>query len=322
MTDKYLLISVVVPIYKVEKYLRQCLDSLAAQTYPNVEVILMDDGSPDNCPQICDEYVSKNARFRVIHQPHSGLTTITRLNAIKEAQGSLLTFVDGDDWVEPDYLSYLYKLRTTHNADICVCAPYGMGSLYMFYKKPLVVNSVQALQIMCTDKFYAGYLWNKLYSKTYWQNLQLPPQNMFEDIYFNSQIFSKVSKIVFAPKRLYHYRIVRGSVSHRGFQENKLFFFTLTENMKRWAVDHQHMRTCCWITNTQLIAYLRNWIHYFRSNSKTKDLKTKLQKTCPSISFYFKLDKYFFYKWITLLWLLMDNLVADFYAVFLRKKEC
>lgn len=321
MANKYPLISIIVPIYKVEKYLHQCLDSLSAQTYPNYEVILMDDGSPDSCPQICDEYAAKNEHFKVIHQPHSGLTTATRLNAIVVAKGTLLAFVDGDDWVEPDYLSYLYKLRIQYQADISVCAPFGMGSLYMWHKKPIMADVGQALQIMCTDKFYAGYVWNKLYPKEYWKNLQLPPQNMFEDVYFNAQIFPKAHKVVFSPKRLYRYRIVQGSISHRGFQENKLFLFKITENIKQWAEAQQEIKTYCWITSTQWMAYWRNWVHYFRSKSKSKELRTKLQQTRPLLRWYFKLDKYFFYKWFSICWLLIDCLVGDFYAVFVRKKS-
>lgn len=314
------LISIIVPIYKVEKYLRKCLDSLAAQTYPNFEVILMDDGSPDNCPLICDEYAAKNKHFHVMHQLNSGLPT-TRLNAVAIAQGEFLAFVDGDDWVEPDYLSYLYQLRTNYQTDIAVCAPYGMGSLYMLRKKPFVVGTAKALQIICSDKFYAGYVWNKLYPKQFWLNLQLPPQNMFEDVCFNSQLFPKAKKIVFASKRLYHYRIVQGSMSHRGFQENKLFLYTLTENIKKWTKTHHELYAYCWITSTQLMAYWRNWIHYLRSNCKNKELKEKLQKTCPSLLWYFKLDKYLLYKWFSILWLFANHLTGDFYTVFLRKKD-
>ena len=164
MTLNSPLISVIVPIYQIEKYLTTCLDSLAAQTYPNFEVILVDDGSSDNCPQICDKYAAKDARFKVIHQKNSG-SVLARINAIPYTQGKLLAFVDGDDWIEPDYLSYLYDLRTNYQADISVCAPFGIGSLYMFGKKPFVADVAHALRIMCADKFYAGYIWNKLYRK-------------------------------------------------------------------------------------------------------------------------------------------------------------
>lgn len=319
MLNKYPLISVIVPVYKVERYLRQCLDSLASQTYPNFEVLLMDDGSPDHCPQICDEYVAKDPHFRVVHQANAG-SVVARLNAISVSQGELLAFVDGDDWVEPDYLAYLYELRANYQADISVCAPFGMGSLYMFYKKPFAVEIAKALQIMSTDKFYAGYMWNKLYPKTFWKDLQLPPQNMFEDFCFNSQIFPKAQKIVFSSKRLYHYRIVQGSISHQEFQENKLFFFTLTENLKKWAISHEEMRTYWWITGTQLIAYVRNRIHYLRSHSK-KDILNKLKQTCPRLSGYFKLDRYILYKWFSVIWLITDHLVSDFYAVCCRKRD-
>ncbi len=315
------LISVIVPIYKVEKYLRHCLDSLAAQTYPNFEVILMDDGSPDKCPQICDEYAAKNEHFKVIHQSNSGLTT-TRLNAISVAQGAFLAFVDGDDWVEPDYLSHLYNLRTQYKADISVCAPFGMGSLDMFRQKPFVVDTAKALQVLCTDKFYGGYVWNKLYPKAFWENLQLPPQNMFEDLCFNSQIFPKAKKIVFSPLRLYHYRILPSSISHQGFQTNRLFFFTITQHIKNYLLSQKQIHASCWVTTTQLMAYWRNWIHYLRNTPKDANLRTQLKQTCPSIAWYFKLDKTIFYKWFSVGYLIIDHAIEDFYRIFCHKKEC
>ena len=320
MAHTFPLISVIVPIYGVEKYLRQCLDSLAAQTYPNFEVILMDDGSRDNCPQICDEYAAKDKRFRAIHQTNAG-SAATRLHAVKAAQGKLLAFVDGDDWVEPEYLTYLSELRAAYKADISVCAPFGMGSLYMWRKKPLVKDVRESIQIMYTDKFYAGYVWNKLYPKTLWEDVQLPLQNMFEDLYFNSQIFPKTNKIVFSSKRLYHYRIVQGSLSHQGFNTGKLFLFELTEKMKQWALSRRETKVYCWITNVQLMAYLRNWVHYLRSTPKTEALKVKLEQTRPSLSWYFKWDKCLVYKWFGFFWLLTDHLIEDIYAVFFRKRD-
>lgn len=319
MTKQYPLISIIVPIYKVEKYLRQCLDSLVAQTYPNYEVILMDDGSPDNCPKICDEYAGKYKHFKVIHQQNMGLVR-SRLNILPCVSGELLAFVDGDDWVDPDYLSYLYQLRAEYQADISVCAPYNMGSLYRLQKKPRLADTATALRVMLSGNFYAGYIWNKLYPKAVWQDLPLPPQNMFEDLFFNTHIVPKVKKVVFCAVPKYHYRIVQGSMSHSGFKEERLFFFTIVDYVKKWALQQHETATYCRLVAVQLIAYWRNWIHCLRNN-KNKDFTKKLRRLRPDMAWYFKLDRQFFMKWRSVFWLLTEYGVEDFYAVFCRKQD-
>ena len=102
------MISVIVPVYKVEKYLRQCLDSLAAQTLDDIEIIIVDDGSPDGCPDICDEYVAKDARMKVVHKKNGGLLS-ARKAGLAASCGDYIGFVDGDDWVEPDTFLNMYK---------------------------------------------------------------------------------------------------------------------------------------------------------------------------------------------------------------------
>ena len=114
------LISVVVPVYKVEKYLDRCVESLLAQTYQNVEIILVDDGSPDNCPQLCDAYAGKYDQIRVIHQENKGLSG-ARNTGIDHAKGELIAFVDSDDKWSPYFLESLYRAMKEHDADISQC---------------------------------------------------------------------------------------------------------------------------------------------------------------------------------------------------------
>ena len=114
------LISVIVPVYKVEKYLDRCINSIVNQTYRNLEIILVDDGSPDNCPAMCDEWAQKDPRIRVIHNPHKGLGS-ARNTGIDAARGSLIGFVDSDDYVYPNMYQRLYELMTENDADLSVC---------------------------------------------------------------------------------------------------------------------------------------------------------------------------------------------------------
>ena len=111
------MISVIVPVYKVEKYLRQCLDSLAAQTLDDIEIIIVDDGSPDGCPAICDEYAARDARVKVVHKENGGLLS-ARKAGFAASKGDYIGFVDGDDWVEPDTFLNLYKAVCEHSPDM------------------------------------------------------------------------------------------------------------------------------------------------------------------------------------------------------------
>ena len=111
------MISVIVPVYKVENYLRQCLDSLAAQTLDDIEVIIVDDGSPDGCPAICDEYAAKDAHMKVIHKENGGLLS-ARKAGFAASRGDYIGFVDGDDWVESDTFLNMYKAVCEHSPDM------------------------------------------------------------------------------------------------------------------------------------------------------------------------------------------------------------
>ena len=113
------LVSIIVPIYKVEPYLRRCLDSIVNQTYTNLEIILVDDGSPDGCPQICDEYAAKDKRIIVIHKENGGLSS-ARNAGLKIASGAFISFVDSDDWVNDHYIETLYLAQNKFNADLVI----------------------------------------------------------------------------------------------------------------------------------------------------------------------------------------------------------
>lgn len=115
------LVSVIVPVYKVERYLSRCVDSILQQSYSNLEVILVDDGSPDSCGMICDEYQKNDRRIRVIHKSNGGLSD-ARNYGIEAAQGKYLAFVDSDDWLDFDMIDILYRVLTSQGADIAECS--------------------------------------------------------------------------------------------------------------------------------------------------------------------------------------------------------
>ena len=118
-------ISVIVPVYKVEPYLRRCVDSILAQTFPDIEVILVDDGSPDGCPAICDEYAQLDKRVKVIHQKNQGVSAARNAGldwVFANSDSQWISFVDSDDWVHPRFLAYLYQAAVEYNVKISVCS--------------------------------------------------------------------------------------------------------------------------------------------------------------------------------------------------------
>ncbi|MBR1540013.1 MAG: glycosyltransferase [Clostridia bacterium] len=117
------LISIIVPVYKVEKYLDKCINSIVSQTYKNLEVILVDDGSPDSCGKMCDEWTQKDTRIKVIHKENGGLSD-ARNFGLDCAKGKYIQFVDSDDYIEKDMIEFLYKNLKENNADISICSNY------------------------------------------------------------------------------------------------------------------------------------------------------------------------------------------------------
>ena len=161
------LISVIIPIYNVEAYLDECIASVIAQTYSNLEIILVDDGSPDNCPQMCDEWAAKDSRIRVIHKENGGLSD-ARNAGIDIATGEYIAFVDSDDWIEPEMYEIMLAALKNENADICAC-----NILSCFPERRnawgceeyTVGGSAEILSLLYRDTAYPVSALNKLYHR-------------------------------------------------------------------------------------------------------------------------------------------------------------
>ena len=162
------LISVIIPVYKVEKYLCRCVDSVLEQTYTNMEIILVDDGSPDNCPVMCDEYARQDSRVKVIHQENAGLSG-ARNAGIDMAQGQWLAFVDSDDYLAADFLERLYQACVDTGSSLSVCRweyvrgetipEHGTGETRVYTGREMLAN------LYVPDGAYFVVAWNKLYRK-------------------------------------------------------------------------------------------------------------------------------------------------------------
>lgn len=213
------LITVIVPIYQVEIYLRDCVDSILAQTYANLEVILVDDGSPDGCPQICDEYASIDRRVRVIHKANGGLSD-ARNAGLDVARGEWIGFVDSDDMVEPAMFETLLAQAQAHESQISVCnfAEFADGQNE---REALWTRGVQAQRVLSgreaccllmVDDELQNYAWNKLYAARLWDGVRFPVGQKYEDVNTTYKLFEKADRAVLIPEVLYWYRLRENSI--------------------------------------------------------------------------------------------------------------
>lgn len=211
------LISVIVPIYNVEKYINKCVDSIINQTYKNIEIILVNDGSTDNCYNICNEYEKKDNRIKVIHQENSGLSE-ARNAGIKIANGEYLAFIDGDDYILEDMLEYLYGLINETNSEISVCnfIRYWNDDKkivdYDITRKKIVLNKEKALKEILKNDLLKSFAWNKLYKKSLFKNVKYPKGMKMEDVATTYKLISNSEKVVIGKVPKYYYIQRDGSI--------------------------------------------------------------------------------------------------------------
>ena len=209
------LISVIVPVYNVEKYLEECINSIINQTYKNLEIILVDDGSKDNSSRICDELSKKDSRIRVIHKENGGVSD-TRNVGILNSTGKYIQFADSDDFMEDNMIETLYKDIVESKAEVAMCSYYlfknGIKTTDANYEKE-IYNKEQILGEILLDEKIRSYAWNKLFKKNLFDEIQFPNGKVFEDIYIIPRVLEKSEKVVFNNTPLYYYRHRDNSIS-------------------------------------------------------------------------------------------------------------
>lgn len=194
-TDKPL-ISVVVPVYKTEAYLRQCVDSLLIQTYSHLEIILVDDGSPDGSGAVCDQYARRDARICVIHQKNGGVSA-ARNAGVQVATGQYIAFVDSDDWGEPDYVKTLFQAAERCAADAVVEIKGSQTDIW---------TGEEALWQMCYQKLYDTAPWGKLFRTKIVKEVPFPENMFFEDLAVVCQMIGAARSVAAQSGSRYHYR--------------------------------------------------------------------------------------------------------------------
>ncbi|MBV1709533.1 MAG: glycosyltransferase [Erysipelothrix sp.] len=215
------LISVIVPVYNVEEYLPRCINSIMFQTYNNLEIILVDDGSPDRCGQICDEFEKKDNRIIVIHKQNGGLSD-ARNSGISIARGKYIIFLDSDDWMHKECIDKLYNLSCKHNAEISVCGfvrtftEYVPNSLTDLTLKTF--SNIEALEYLVDDSSASLVVaWGKLYDKKLFDNIKYPFGKIHEDEFVAHLLIYESKKIVYSSEQLIYYWQRNDSITGKGF---------------------------------------------------------------------------------------------------------
>lgn len=217
------LISVIVPVYNVEGYLEDCLDSLLAQTYPSLEILLIDDASRDRSGSICDACAARDSRVRVIHFPENRGPSAARNEGIRQAQGAYISFVDADDRVEPDLLAKLHETLAETGADVSAC---GADGIALGSGPAAVYTREEAVRCLARGVPFNLVPWGKLYRAELVKD-SLFREDIFysEDLLFLYSVLKQARRVSYRPDALYHYTQREGSQMQSGATERKLTAF-------------------------------------------------------------------------------------------------
>lgn len=248
-------ISIIVSVYKAEKYLKQCLGSIVNQTYSNLEILLVDDGSPDSCGEICDTYAKVDKRIKVIHQGKAGLSEARNIG-LSQATGEYFLFVDSDDWLELDLCEMAVADMEAKNADILVFG------YYLTSKE----GEIRGLEVCHCGKSLSGeesvkalikqeikdYAWNKLYKREVFRRDILLKESIFEDVGNMGNVFGNAKKVYITNRALYFYRqtggrcsvdmLLKNQIEYKNIWHRRLFEVYYTLGFHKWTKLHQFLR--------------------------------------------------------------------------------
>lgn len=214
------LISVIIPVYNVEKYLKRCMDSVLKQTYSNIEIIIVDDGSKDTSGSLCDEYGKKDSRITVFHKENGGLSS-ARNFGLERVSGNYVCFIDSDDFIHENYISFMYDKIIKNDADICYCKSTKFTDDAQIKneienEKTVVIEKEEAIkQLLLNDGIIKNYIPLALYKKTLFDNIRFPEGSNFEDIATTYKILDASKKIIVNNKTLYYYFINNDGITQK-----------------------------------------------------------------------------------------------------------
>lgn len=274
-------ISVIIPIYNVGEYLTRCLSSVSYQSFKNFEVIMVDDGSTDNSPQIAKEFENKCKNFRLVHNHKKGVSSARNLG-VSLARGEYIAFIDSDDYVDINYLKYLYNTAKENDADVVHCN-YGLYYIESGLVRPVVIrkprakvmSNIEMVQNTVADFSMRSYLWNKLWRKSLFTEHNITfPEMKFEDIATTSRLLYFANKGVVINKVLYYYTIRKGSIVQTASLKNSSDYILSFGLLKRFFIEeNQYKGIRASFFQLGLAIYFANAYYLFRFHFKCKNFK-------------------------------------------------
>lgn len=223
-----MLVSVIVPVYNVESYVAKCIESIVNQTFKDLEIILIDDGSTDSSGSICDSFAEKDKRIKVIHKENGGLSS-ARNAGLDIAVGDYIVFVDSDDYINLKMIETLYSVCIENVADLAICnyihvdengEEIGISELRI--TQPQIVSSDWMLERISRGWTFGAIAWNKMYSGKFFKELRYPAGRISEDEFISHRVMAESKKAVIIPNVLYYYTLRQGSITKVGFSLKKL----------------------------------------------------------------------------------------------------
>lgn len=286
-------ISIIVPVYKVEPYIHRCVDSILGQTYPDFELILVDDGSPDNCGAICDAYAQKDSRIHVIHQENGGLSAARNAGidwVFSNSDSQWLAFIDSDDWVHKDYLNLLLENVLTHDGDISACNYLATDT----YRTDSAIETQKVFSLTPEEAYcgYYGYVmsaWRKLFRRELFADVRFPPGKIHEDCYVTHIPLFASRRVVVSTVRMYYYYANQDSITRKKWSQKRMQEVEAHEERLAWLernnkerAARKELEECVVVSfiHTDLVAHLclecREYYPFYKT--LRAKLRTYLQK--------------------------------------------
>ena len=284
------LVSVVVPIYKVEQFIEKCIKSIINQTYKSIEIILVDDGSPDNCGKICDEYATKDERIKVIHKENGGLSD-ARNAGINIANGTYITFIDSDDYVDEKFIEILLQIIKRSNAKISMC---GIKKVYNDERESEDIK-IPDEEILTGEEMILRLgdypisnivAWNKLYNINLFEKIRYPKGKIHEDEFTTYKLLYESKKVAITNEKLYYYMQNEGSITNQKFNKSRLDIIQALEERSEFFKNKKEKDLYLSTLNKylEIIIYIYNIGKEDMQKNQLKDLQIRYKNILQLIT--------------------------------------
>lgn len=268
-------ISIIVPVYNVEDYLEECIESIVNQTYKNLEIILVNDGSTDCSGYICDKYNKKDFRIKVIHKKNGGLSSARNVG-IDFSTGNYLMFVDSDDYIDLDMVEILLKYMEQENADITICNFYREKNKKM--ENVLIKNyfPFEAIKEIFLQKNFETSAWGKLFKREVFKEIYFPEGKIFEDLGTIYKVFDNAKKITYISAQKYFYRFRVDSIMNSKFDKKKMDIYDIFKGINNFLLE-KYPDLIPYLRNRETKTYINNLISICASDYRNKEDINKLK---------------------------------------------